>query len=406
MSWLSYLWAMTAPEAAPSDAAALESNRPRTSRDWTVDTAAFVFCIVCGAILLRIAVDDFSNEMTGRQIALDVSSGLLTCVALWWRRRWPFGVALFCVIVGALSTFGSIAGLLALTSLALYRHIRPALLIAGLFIPAAVVCSIWLGRPNTMSVVLPTAAITAAAIAWGLFVRARRQLVATLRDRAVRAEADQQLRAESARMSERTRIAREMHDVLAHRISLVALHAGALEVARDVPPEQVRESAALLRSTAHQALEELRDVIGVLRDKPGQDASTVPQPTLADIPRLVEETRRSGARVDFEMQVDGLAGAPGPLGRDAYRIVQEALTNVGKHARGTQARVRIAGAPSHGLRVTVRNSTALGTHGWPSVPGSGTGLLGLQERVALANGVLVHGLDGSGDFVVEADLPW
>jgi signal transduction histidine kinase len=257
-----------------------------------------------------------------------------------------------------------------------------------------------------MSVVLPTAAITAAAIAWGLFIRAQRQLVATLRDRAVRAEADQQLRAESARMSERTRIAREMHDVLAHRISLVALHAGALEVARELPPEQVRESAALLRSTAHQALDELRDVIGVLRDKPGQDASTVPQPTLADIPRLIEETRRSGARVDFEMQVDEVAAAPGPLGRDAYRIVQEALTNVSKHARGTQARVRISGAPSRGLQVTVRNPTAVGTPGRPSVPGSGSGLLGLQERVTLANGVLVHGLDGSGDFVVEADLPW
>jgi signal transduction histidine kinase len=406
MSWLSNLWAMTAPESVSNDAAVVERNRTRTMRDWSVDAAAFVFCVVCGAISLRIAVDDFSNEMTGRQIALDVSLGMLTCVALWWRRRWPFGVALFCVIVGALSTFGTIAGVLALTSLALYRHIRPALLIAGLFIPAAVACSIWLGRTNTASVILPTAAMTAAAIAWGMFVRARRQLVATLRDRAVRAEAELQLRAESARMSERTRIAREMHDVLAHRISLVALHAGALEVARELPPEQVRESAALLRSTAHQALDELRDVIGVLRDKPGEDASTVPQPTLADIPRLVEETRRSGAKVDFEMHVDGAAGAPGPLGRDAYRIVQEALTNVSKHARGTQARVRVAGAPSRGLRVTVRNPTAIGTAGRASVPGSGSGLLGLQERVALANGVLVHGPDGSGDFVVEADLPW
>ena len=94
-----------------------------------------------------------------------------------------------------------------------------------------------------------------------------------------------------------------MHDVLAHRISLVALHAGALEVARDLPPAQVRESAALLRLTAHQALEELRDVIGVLREEPGQERpSTVPQPTLADIPRLVEETRRSGAKIDFKMQ--------------------------------------------------------------------------------------------------------
>jgi signal transduction histidine kinase len=305
-----------------------------------------------------------------------------------------------CVLLGAFSTSGTVAGLFALSSLAVYRHVRPALLVAALFVPSAVVCSIWLGRTNTWSVILPTTALAAAATAWGMFVRARRQLLSTLRDRAQRAEADQVVRAESARLAERTRIAREMHDVLAHRISLVALHAGALEVARDLPPAQVRESAALLRLTAHQALEELRDVIGVLRP------STVPQPTLADIPRLVEETRRSGAKIDFEMQVDGAAAAPGPLGRDAYRIVQEALTNISKHARGTLAQVRVAGAPNRGLHVSVRNPPAVGAHDRPAPPGSGTGLLGLQERVILANGVLVHGPDASGDFVVEADLPW
>jgi signal transduction histidine kinase len=156
-------------------------------------------------------------------------------------------------------------------------------------------------------------------------------------------------------------------------------------VALDLPPAQVRESAALLRLTAHQALEELRDVIGVLREEPGQERpSTLPQPTLADIPRLVEETRRSGAKIDFEMQVDGAAAAPGPLGRDAYRIVQEALTNISKHARGTLAQVRVAGAPNRGLHVCVRNPPALGGHDRPAPPGSGTGLLGLQERVTLS----------------------
>ena len=253
--------------------------------------------------------------MTSGQVAIDVAFGALCCLSLWWRRRWPFGVALVCVLLGAFSTSGTVAGLLALSSLAVHRHVRPALLVAALFVPSAVVCSIWLGRTNTWSVLLPTAALAAAATAWGMFVRARRQLLSTLRDRAQRAEADQLLRAERARLAERTRIAREMHDVLAHRISLVALHAGALEVALDLPPAQVRESAALLRLTAHQALEELRDVIGVLREEPGQERpSTVPQPTLADIPRLVEETRRSGAKIDFEMRVDGRSCRTRPLG--------------------------------------------------------------------------------------------
>jgi signal transduction histidine kinase len=391
----------------PSDSARPDEVAPRTARDWSFDAGAFVVAAALGAVVLSVTGEVTAHPMTSGQVVLDATLGALCCLSLWWRRRWPFGVALVCVLLGAFSTFGTVAGLFALSSLAVHRHVRPALLVAALSVPSAVVCSIWLGRTTAWSVMLPTAALAAAAIAWGMFVRARRQLLSTLRERAERAEADQLVRAERARLAERTRIAREMHDVLAHRISLVALHAGALEVALDLPPAQVRESAALLRSTAHQALEELRDVIGVLRDEPGQErASTLPQPTLADIPRLVDETRRSGAKVDLEMQVEGAAAAPGPLGRDAYRIVQEALTNITKHARGTHARVRVSGAPNRGLHVSVRNPPAVGAHARPALPGSGTGLLGLQERVTLANGVLVHGPDASGDFVVEADLPW
>jgi signal transduction histidine kinase len=409
MSWLRRWWAQTAPTAipVPSDPAQTDTDGPRSGRDWAVDAGAFVLAAALGALIVSVTVDDTANRMTSGQVAIDAAFGILCCLSLWWRRRWPVGVALLCVVLGVFSTSGTVAGLLALSSLAVHRHVRPAMFVAGLFVPSAVVCSIWLGRASPWSVILPTAALAAAATALGMFVRARRQLLATLRDRAQRAEADQLVRAESARLAERTRIAREMHDVLAHRISLVALHAGALEVALDLPPAEVRESAALLRLTAHQALEELRDVIGVLRQEPGQGRpSTVPQPTLADIPSLVEETRRSGAKVDFEMRVDGAAAAPGPLGRDAYRIVQEALTNISKHAGGTRARVRVEGAPDHGLHVSVRNPTAVGAHDRPALPGSGTGLLGLQERVTLANGVLVHGPDASGDFVVEADLPW
>ena len=163
-----------------------------------------------------------------------------------------------------------------------------------------------------------------------------------------------------------------------------------------------------MRSTARQALEELRAVIGVLREEPGQEsAPAAPQPTLSDIPRLVEETRRAGAKIDFEMRVEHPDTAPSALGRDAYRIVQEALTNIGKHARGTAG----AGA-GHRCGRTTACTSAFATgcpstpHAGPALPGSGAGLLGLQERVALAGGTLVHGPDGSGDFVVDAELPW
>jgi len=409
MSWLGTWWAQTAPTAilAPSDPAHPDTVGPRTARDWSVDAAAFVIAAALGALILSVTVDDTANRMTSGQVATDAAFGALCCLSLWWRRRWPFGVALVCVLLGAFSTFGTVAGLLALSSLAVHRHVRPALLVAALFVPSAVVCSIWLGRTNTWSVMLPTAALAAAATAWGMFIRARRQLLSTLRDRAQRAEADQLVRAESARLAERTRIAREMHDVLAHRITLVALHAGALEALPDLPPEKVRETAELLRSTARQALEELRGVIGVLREEPGLNAPpAAPQPTLSDIPRLVEETRRAGAKIDFEMQVEQPDAAPSGLGRDAYRIVQEALTNIGKHAHGTAGQVRVTGAAHSGLYVSVRNRLPVHAHAGPTLPGSGAGLLGLQERVTLAGGTLTHGPDGSGDFVVDAELRW
>ncbi|MBV9935749.1 MAG: histidine kinase dimerization/phosphoacceptor domain-containing protein, partial [Actinobacteria bacterium] len=232
MSWLRRWWALTAPSALP-EPSDHPGGQPRTARDWTVDAGAFVIALALGTLILRVTIDNTAYRMTSGHVAIDVACGTLSCVALWWRRRWPFGVALACVLLGAFTTLGTVAGLLALSSLAVHRHVRPALLAAALYVPAAVVCSIWLGRTNTWSVILPSAALAAAATAWGMFIRARRQLLSTLRDRAQRAEADQLVRAESARLAERTRIAREMHDVLAHRVSLIALHAGALEVARD-----------------------------------------------------------------------------------------------------------------------------------------------------------------------------
>jgi len=172
----------------------------------------------------------------------------------------------------------------------------------------------------------------------------------------------------------------------------------------DLPPAKVRESAELLRTTAHQALEELRGAIGVLRGDGAEEAPSVPQPTLRDIPRLIEQTRRAGAKIDFDMDVT--TDAPAALGRDAYRIVQEALTNAAKHAPGTATTVRISGDPDRGLSVNVRNRQPLRVGAGSGVPGSGSGLIGLQERVDLAGGTISHGSDESGDFVVAARLPW
>ena len=391
---------------APVDPAQPDTPGPRTARDWTVDAVGFLLAAALGALFLTPALHDSAVPLTTPQVIVDVSCGALACLSLWWRRRWPLGVALACLALGAFSISATAAGLLALSSLAVHRSLRPVLLAAALWIPSALVFAIYSPTTDAVSVVLVAIPLVLAATAWGMFVRARRQLLFTLRERAQRAESEQRLHADAARMAERTLIAREMHDVLAHRISLMALHAGALEVQPDLPP-QVRETAELLRLTARQALEELRGVIGVLREEPGREpAPEAPQPRLSDIPRLIEETRRAGAKIDFEMQVDHPNAAPSMLGRDAYRIVQESLTNIGKHARGTAGRVRVTGAADSGLRVSVRNRLPIHSHAGPTLPGSGAGLLGLQERVALAGGSLVHGPDGSGDFVVDAELPW
>ena len=378
----------------------------RTGRDRAVDALVCLLAAVSGALFLSPELREAGRVLTTSEVLFDAGCGLLACAALWWRRRWPLGVALGCLALGTLSISATAPGLIALFSLAVHRPARPALLVTALWAPSAVLFAAYSPTTDPLSVLAVVTPLTLAATAWGMFIRARRLLVASLRERALRAEADQQLHEDQARMAERTRIAREMHDVLAHRISLLALHAGGLEVRPDLPTKDVRATATLMRSTARQALEELRSVIGVLREENGVSAPAVRQPTLRDIGRLVEETRRAGTRIDFEMHVTDAETAPATLGRDAYRIVQEALTNIGKHASSAAARVKVTGSPGQGLHVSVRNPSAVGVTPPSALPGAGAGLLGLQERVQLSGGTLVHGPDGSGDFVVEAHLTW
>ena len=197
-----------------------------------------------------------------------------------------------------------------------------------------------------------------------------------------------------------------MHDVLAHRVSLLTLHAGALEFRPDASPEEVAEAAGVIRATAHAALEDLRGVIGVLRDGDGGDGPEPPQPTLADIPALVEESRAAGMKVECS-----LTEPPGPvpdaLGRTAYRVVQEGLTNARKHAPAAAVAVHVGPDAGGALVVQVTSRRPLGVAaGAPSAAhGTGNGLIGLGERVALAGGALRHGPDGAGDFVLRATLP-
>ncbi|MGI8330530.1 sensor histidine kinase [Actinomadura scrupuli] len=240
----------------------------------------------------------------------------------------------------------------------------------------------------------------------GLYIAARRRLLEEMTERAERAEREQHLLAERARADERARLAAEMHDVVTHRVTLMVLQAGALRVT--APDETTRTAAEDMRLTGCQALEELRDLVGVLRDTAGgaddadhADTASAPVPGLTP---LIAASRSAGVHV--ELVEDGDPALASPLiGRTAYRIVQEALTNAGKHAPGARVDVRVRYRPDR-LHLTVRNSATTRTvDAALAATGSGAGLLGLRRRVELVDGALRAGPDPEGGFVVEATLP-
>jgi signal transduction histidine kinase len=199
-------------------------------------------------------------------------------------------------------------------------------------------------------------------------------------------------------------MAREMHDVLAHRLSLLATYAGALEYRPDSSPEKLAKAAGVIRTGVHQALDELREVIGVLRDAEVEDGpGGRPQPTFGDLWALVEESREAGTAIAYDDRVADATSLPPATGRTAYRVVQEGLTNARKHAAGHPVKLLVSGHPGDGLRIELTNPASNGT---PLVPGSGTGLVGLTERVQLAGGTLDHGREPGGAFRLEASLPW
>ena len=388
----------------PAEADAAPARRSR--RDRIVDSAFIVIALLGGAFVFA-NVEKSEKSLPEALVFADLVAGLIACGLLWWRRRWPVHIAVVLALIGAFSSFSSVAGGLALFTVAVHR--RFSVVAAVTAVGLAVVPIYVLLHPDTNSPVWASIAfvviITAGTIAWGMYVRARRQLVASLRERAERAEAEQQLRVEQAQQHERARIAREMHDVLAHRISLLSMHAGALEFRPDAPPEEIARAAGVVRASAHQALEDLREVIGVLREESLDGDPERPQPTLANLPGLLDESRQAGMHVSSECLVEDLTAVPEGVGRNAYRIVQEALTNARKHANGASVDVTLDGAAGSGLTVEVRNRLPVGAAAAP-IPGAGTGLIGLTERTSLAGGRLEHGRTPGGDFELRAWLPW
>ncbi len=365
----------------------------RGRRDHVVDAAMYVFATVVGAATLADTWDEHPTWL--RVVAIVV--GIATVISLHWRKSRPGAVGIGIGVVALVILTASGALVVATFNAAIRARGRDLAIVVALAIAWAFLNPV-LYPPNGSYLFDAGASLLMAAVAvgWGLFVRARRALVRSLRDQADRA-------GDEARAAERRRIAREMHDVLAHRLSLLSVHAGALEFRPDAPPEEIAEAASVIRDSARAALDDLRGVIGILREDGGESFTEPPQPTIADLPALVEESRRAGMRITAEIDL-GDARPDAAVGRTAYRIAQEGLTNARKHAPGAAVTLSVR-APDGDLQVEIRSLAPVAVPAASQLPGAGTGLIGLTERVTLAGGELESGVDPAGAFVLRASLP-
>jgi signal transduction histidine kinase len=360
-----------------------------------------------GVCTAATAYGEYASGVREWLLAAEFAAGVVACALLPLLLRRPVTGALVLAGLAAAAATGTPAATVGTLIVARTRPLPVAVGVGLAGIAAHAVRGLWLpmaGLSYWWWLVLVVVA-HAALVAAGAFAAARHALICSLEERARRAEAEQGRRVAEARAAERTRIAREMHDVLAHRLSLLATYAGALEYRPDHPPERLAHAAGVIRAGAHQALNELREVINVLRDD-SDDGLERPVPALADLPGLVEESRATGAQVELNDSLGDAATVPGPTGRTAYRIVQEALTNARKHAPGRPVSVALGGAPGARLMIDVRNRLAGdGAAAQPAIPGAGIGLVGLSERVRLAGGQLDH-QTAAGEFRLHAWLPW
>jgi signal transduction histidine kinase len=231
-----------------------------------------------------------------------------------------------------------------------------------------------------------------------LYFTARHEVLQGLRERAERAEQERYLLAEQARAEERARLAGEMHDVVTHRVSLMVLQAGALGVT--ATDEATRQAAEELRAAGCQALDELRDLVGILRTESDSDQT----PSVSGLPALIAESAAAGTPAEFAEDGDPALASP-VVGRTVYRIAREALTNARKHAPGASVLVQV-GYTEQQVRVVVSNGPATQSADRAlSATGSGLGLAGLRQRVELVHGTLRAGPAPDGGFRVEAVLP-
>lgn len=382
----------------------------RTGADWIVDCVIFAVALAGWWFNGFLAIEQ-SPAVPGWFWPVDWSLGLLLCLALWWTRSHPLAVGILGILPGALAMTAGVAVVIVVFRLAMYArprtaaaltvvHLVTALPYHALFPLAGMSWQLWL-------VMIPL--IYLLALSFGLLARARRLVVDVVRAEAARDRERLEAQLARVRRVERERIAREMHDVLAHRISLVSVHAGALEFrtepgATGAAPDaaEIHRTAGVIRQNAHLAVEELREVLSVLRDEEEPAAELHPQPRLVDLPRLLAEAERAGQLVDTAIETPERGELPDVTQRTVYRVVQEGLTNARKHAPAARVAVRVE-LSEDSVRVRVSNPAPVGVTA-KEIPGVGAGLAGLAERLRIEAGTLEHGY-AEGEFRLAAELP-
>ncbi|MGO2521743.1 MAG: sensor histidine kinase [Microbacterium sp.] len=303
---------------------------PRSRKEWLLDVVLFLCAATYGVFISGLVVTDPAMSPGATLFTLDQIIGALACLSLWWCRRWPLQIGIALTVASAFSETSSGAMVVGLFYVAFYLGLRSGAAVFALTLLSALISVSWRidGSEERWMIFAIGCAVHAAAAGWGVALHQRRALLDALCERAEQAEAQVELRTAQARRENRDEIAREIHDVLGHRLSLLSVHAGALEYRTDPSPDEVRQAVGTIRVNAHEALQDLREVIGVLR----APSLYAPQPSLGDLDELIEQARETGASVTMRIRVDG--EPPGVHQRTVYRIIQEGLTNARKHAPG------------------------------------------------------------------------
>lgn len=350
------------------------------------------------ALALLDAVSADSNGTSPYLVSIVAALGLAL------RRRWPY-VSFTLAMCALYIAYVVIAPLVALYTIAALRPDRRALAACaavaalGYYLPWPPSQLHWDSVAAAISELIYTAAFVGAPLALGLLSRTRGELADRLEQVRTSQERERQYLAEHVLAQERARLAREMHDVVSHQVSLIAVQAGALTATS--PDGLTRQGAETIRELSVRTLEELRHMVGVLRGSTGEPVPLTPQPRLADIPRLVHD---SGQQVHLDLgELSGSAHTEAAE-RAAFRIVQEALTNIRTHATDASVTVRILPEET-GLVVSIRNGPPATPvdHG---IPSGGHGLIGLRERAELLGGTFDAGPAPDGGFLVSAFLPY